>query len=822
MSDMIHNSPLLPPPPEVDRPPYRAALGVFVIVLAGYVWTLAPTVTFWDAGEFIAAAKILGIPHPPGAPVFVLLAHVWADVVRIGEYAYRTNLMTATFSAGAAALFFLVLAQTLRENTTAGSSHESTVYRYGGALAAVLISAFAFTVWQNSNETEVYMVSSFAIAAICWLALQWRRQRGTVRASHLLLLIVYLQALSVGNHLLTLLVGPAIIGFLWHVMRNDPLPDKEDSRIEWAQWWVVAGVWAILVATGLGSTGLLIVGGIAFLGAAAYATSAGASRFAGVVVVVAAVGVSTYYFLLVRAGLSPFINEADPSTWDSLLAVIRREQYPPRLPWDNPIYAGSGIRPPIGEHGRLLGIIGLQIQNYLQYFDWQWSNGLAATRPVFAGIRLPFTLLFMSLGIYGAMTLRGKDRSVFWLLGLLFLATGPGLVAYMNFKPGFSLGWEQYPQGFMHEVRERDYFFTLSFQVWGLFSGIGLAGLYKTLVSMVRERAQREPPRLWVLVAPVFLIAFLPLALNFSAASRAHGPDARLAEDFAYSLLQSVEPYGIVFTNGDNDTFPLWYAQEVAGVRQDVSVVNLSLGNTDWYIRQLRDNPVRAFNPSEAPWFAEGAPASPPGALHNWTDQQIAMLTPQELPQTINFSAGLINKEYPAGTPLYVKDVLILKLIQDNLLHRPVYFSITAGSDNWVDLGDYLTQEALVLRLNSVEPPDSSVLVPGFLNVPVNLPRTDFLAWGVYRYARLFEADSLDLDPTSRNIVTNLSLPFLTLGQGYSILGDEEAALENFERAYQLMPSPQLRSMIDAARNPLPVNFFGDTAVIDTAAIESQ
>jgi hypothetical protein len=159
-----------------DRVLPVATGAVFLVVLAGYVWTLAPTVTFWDAGEFIATAKILGIPHPPGTPLFVLLGHVWGSLVPLGEFAYRTNLMSATFSATAAALFFLLLAKTLDER--------DPVLRFGGAAAAAVVSAFVFTVWQNSNETEVYMVSTASIALICVLAFQWRRAPAPRPAPH--------------------------------------------------------------------------------------------------------------------------------------------------------------------------------------------------------------------------------------------------------------------------------------------------------------------------------------------------------------------------------------------------------------------------------------------------------------------------------------------------------------------------------------------------------------------------------------------------------------------------------------------------------------
>lgn len=804
--------------PLVGKQIYMAGLAAFALVLAGYVWTLAPTVTFWDAGEFIAAAKILGVPHPPGTPVFILLAHVWADIVRIGEYAYRTNLMTAVFSAAGAGLFFLLVARTLQGRAGGKMSRVEAVYSLGGAGAGVAIAAFAFTVWQNSNETEVYMVSAFSIAAMCWLGLLWRGYRGTTRASHLLLLVLYLQAFSVGNHLLALLVGPAILGFMLHVIRTEPLENQVSRRIEFAQWTVMAGTWALLVGTGLGSTTLLTLATIVFVVAAVYATVTGAWRFSAMALFIAGVGVSTYYFIYIRAGLQPFINEADPSTWESLLSVIRREQYPPRAPWDNPIYSGSH---PLND-GRSLGVIWLQILQYLQYYDWQWSKGLAPTQAVFASIRMPFTLLFTSLGIYGASTLREKDRSVFWLLMLLFLATGPGLVGYMNFKPGFSLGWDQFAQASMHEVRERDYFFTVSYLVWGLFAGIGLAGIFKKLTGMIRERS--EDPAKVGLAGPsaIFLIGLLPFALNFNAASRAHGPEATLAKDFAYDLLQTVEPYGIIFTNGDNDTFPLWHAQEVAEVRRDVAVVNLSLGNTEWYIRQLRDNPVREFDPEQAPWFADLAPANPPGRLHSWTDAEILSIRPQSLQSPLVFSPGLIDMVYPVGTELYTKDVLVLRLIQENWETRPIYFSVTAGSGNWMGLQQYMTQEALAIRLHAKTPPDTSGLVQGFLSIPVNLSRTDSLVWGVYRYSTLLEQDSLDLSPTENNIATNLSIPFLTLGQAYMMLGDPVRALENFDHAYLLSPSPQLAGLIRATRSESAFTLFGDTTEAGDSAVSGD
>ena len=804
------------PPPsgtesDAAKPPYLAALAVFVVVLAGYVYTLAPTVTFWDAGEFIGTAKILGIPHPPGTPLFLLIANVWARLVPIGEFAFRTNLMTAVFSAAAAAFFFLVIVQILRG---AGSDNESRdrLYTLGGGVAAALISAFVFTVWQNSNETEVYMVATLSIAVSAWLVWLWRRHRGEPRAPHLLLLIVYLGAVSLGNHLLGLLNGPAVIMFMAHVLKTQPLAREEDRKVEWGQWVVLIGIWALLVGTGLGNPSLLLLGGVVFLTAFVYAITVGGAKFAATVLAIGAIGASTYLFLYFRANVGPFINEADPSTWTNLWEVIARKQYPPRSPWDNPIYPSGPDNP-----GRSFTLILLQIQNYLQYFDWQWANGLAPTEPVFASVRIPFTLLFTSLGIYGASVVWERDRSAFWFLLLLFVTTGPALMGYMNFKPGYSLGWDRFQNFDMHEVRERDYFFTVSFQVWGLFAGIGLAGIYRA----IRERLGSATARgggMSVLASGVLVLALLPFFLNFNAASRRHGPEATLARDFAYNLLQNIEPYGIVFTNGDNDTFPLWYLQEAEEIRRDVSVVNLSLGNTDWYLRQLRDNPVRRFVPEQAPWFEHLARETPPPPLHSMSDDQIATLQAQLLPSPLQFRPGRLNKTYPAGTPFYVHHVLILRLIQENWQVRPIYFSLTVGAGNYAGLDEYMVQEALALRLYVSEEPDTTRLKPGILSLPVDVVRTDSLAWDIFRYGKLFDADTLALDPTNRNIATNLSYPFYSLGQAYTVMGDADRAVDNYRRGLHLSPifNPQLAPFLDEQPPPEPGQ--GDTAPADSAS----
>ena len=168
-----------------------------------------------------------------------------------------------------------------------------------------------------------------------------------------------------------------------------------------------------------------------------------------------------------------------------------------------------------------------------------------------------------------------------------------GLVFYMNFKYGFS----QYPgePSLPREVRERDYFFMGSFAVYGAFVALGLGGLMQGIVDFLRERGTTTGR--WAAASPVLALALIPLFGNRITASRAH---ETLPRDFAYDILQSVEPYGILITAGDNDTFPLWYAQEVEGIRKDVTLANLSLMNTRWHLRQLRRRQTPPFDPAEA------------------------------------------------------------------------------------------------------------------------------------------------------------------------------------------------------------------------------
>lgn len=259
--------------------PYGWAALVGLAVFGIYYVTLAPTTAFWDTSEYIAAAKVLGIPHPPGNPLFVILAHTWGLLPLAGEYAKRINLFAAFTSAASAALWFLIAERWLREIVP---------IRWGRLLAAAagtLVSATSWTVWNQSTVNEkVYTASLLSMALVTWLAVHWGDDDPGPHRDRWVVLIAYIIALSTTNHLMGLLAAPAVAIY-----------------ILWTDWKVITRPWVVI----------------------------------GVITAVI-VGVSlNYLFLPIRAGMFPPINEGEPVGFFSqaLMDVINRVQYakPPVL-----------------------------------------------------------------------------------------------------------------------------------------------------------------------------------------------------------------------------------------------------------------------------------------------------------------------------------------------------------------------------------------------------------------------------------------------------------------------------------------------------------
>src|SRR3989475_10106633 len=448
-------------------------------------------------------------------------------------------------------------------------------------------------------------------------------------------------------------------------------------------------------------------------------------RFLVAAALVAAVGTSVYLFLPIRAHFDPYLNEGAPTTWRALKAVLTREQFGKPSVFDNPMYLPGPDNP-----GRTLVLYAQQLLNYVQYFTWQFG------RDWWPGVQRAFAVVFAALGLLGARRHWRAERRAALAMTTLLLTLTLALVFYLNFRWGFSQPYQV--AGLEHEVRERDYFFIASFALWGIWVGMGLAAVMEWIEQGLVARQPAVGGR-WALATPVLLLALVPLAGNRLTASRA---GETMARDYARDVLQSADPYALVVTAGDNDTFPLWYAQEVEGVRRDVSVLVLSLANTDWYLHQLQHRPPATFDPAAAPaWYrARRWPRPTTSWMGRFYLADSADTLPQylPLPRPVTGYLGRIAVTLdPAtlGRPYLERgDLAVLQIIKDELGRRPIYFSASTGSyADQLGLSAHLVSEGLVRRVvpRPVAPDDSVRLVQG--RGFVNVPRSRALAFGVYR-----------------------------------------------------------------------------------------
>ncbi len=727
-----------------ERPPYLWALATFIIVLFVYGLTLAPTTAFWDASEYIAAARVIGIPHPPGNPLFVILAHTFG-LLPLGEsYAVRINLFAATTSAGAAAFWFLVAERWLRSIVPVRWA------RYGAAMGGALVGATSWTVWNQSVVNEkVYTVSLLSIAVVMWLVVRWGDDAPGAHRDRWLVLIAYVLALTATNHLMGFLAVPALgIYVLW-----------TDWRVA-VQPWAVVTFYALLLAVsgawldmfkGDGPTGpLLILLTLAVLGYALWRSPKDALVYLGILAVV--VGISlNYLWLPLRAAQYPAINEGEPVGLFSqaLQDVLNRVQYgkPPLTDRQAPFTA--------------------QLANFWQYFTWQYARGWGR----FAGVA---TALFVVLGLSGLWTLWKTDRRAgLAAAALLGVLTG-GLVLYMNFKYGFSMYPDQ--TSLAREVRERDYFFMGSFSAYGVFVALGLGAMMRGIADFLAQRAAPGPR--WAIASGALVLAFIPLVANAATASRS---GETMARDFAHDILQSVEPYGILITAGDNDTFPLWYAQEVEGIRQDVTLANLSLMNTEWHLRQLRRRETPAFDPAGAVplWRQLKVAERPKDPVLSIPLREIDSLPEaMRVPQEGGVAFDSLHIRFGQDV-LLRQDLATIFLIRDNLGKRPVFFSWSDGGspDQTFGLSAYLISQGFVRKLmpTPVTPTDSIVLSPGLGYV--DLPRTRALLWDVYHWRTATrERPAGWVDPPSGSILQLYSVIYGGVSETLAKAGDSTGA----------------------------------------------
>ncbi len=626
----------------VESPPYAWGALAGICVLTLYLATLAPTTAMWDASEYIAAARVMGLPHPPGNPLFVLLAHGFGLLPLPVSYASRINILAALSSAIAASVWFLLIDHVLAR------TRATLVQRRTCAAAGVMLGAAAFTVWNQSVVNEkVYTISLALFGVITLLMLQWQNGANSARNDRKLVAIAFVLGAGYCVHPAGLLPG---LGVVVAVLYRDY---RAFFRLR-------------LVAMVFGAFAL---------------------------------GLTPFAFEPIRAAQSPALNEGSPTgcenglklsctlseaTYQRLAANVNRTQYA------KPSILDRQISYPA------------QLGMWWLYFKWQWLRDAHGTAPLAQTV---LALIMFFLGVYGGYLHWRWDRASFAYWGTFMFTLTALLAYYMNFKYGFSQAPEL-GNAVPREVRDRDYFYLWSFSGWGVWVALAIAAAWRRTNAGIA----------------LLGIAAVPLIGNWSAASRRNDSVAR---DWGADILNSVEPYGVIITIGDNDTFPLWYAQMVEGIRPDVTVIIEGYLDMDWPVHQLIRSPIHGYDAARGPAIFRGRdwprPTHPPLRMTIGESDSVPDYTEIRTPQI--FRAGAIEGHVDPGY-LERSDVFVLRLITDAMPERPIYFTMGSSYPQRFGLQRYMLAEGLVEHLMPAPVGDST-------GQALNVARSDSL-WRNY------------------------------------------------------------------------------------------
>ena len=911
----------------------------FLIALFTYVSTLEPTVSFWDCGEYIATSVKLQVGHPPGAPVFQLVANVLSQLALgdVSRQAFYVNMVSGLSSAFTIPFLFWTITMLGRKLfSTVDISKSQEIILLGSGLVGALAFTFSDSFWFSAVEGEVYAMSSCFTAIAFWAVLKWESVVDTDEyANRWLLLIAYLTGLSVGIHILVFLTIPSVVMIYFY---------KKFPDVNWKKWvlanaasiGILGLVFAIIIPFVLSLFGWLEITAVnslsmpknsgsfiavLLLGGAIYFGITWAKRnnrpliSQGIhALVFLLIGYSSFIVLAVRSNANTPIDENNPEDAMALLSYYNRDQYGDwpilfgqsfnsqldnKKPYTDgpPAYAfskesgeyeitnnGKASKPNyskndigffprmwsdqanhVENYQKLMGVkktdkmefkdhfrffVDYQVgQMWFRYFMWNfsgrqnddqnryeltkgnWITGISFIDEMRLGPQDNLPAHFLSnpsrnvyfglpliLGLAGLYFQAKRDKRNAWVVTLLFLFTGLAIVVYTNHKP--------------FEPRERDYAFVGSFYVFAIWIGLGVIAIYEWLGKY------RSSLSASIITVIALIIPSLMAAQNWDDHDRS---DRYTAREIAKMYLNSCEPNAILFTNGDNDTFPLWYVQEVEGYRTDVRIVNLSLLNTDWYIdmmkRKFYDGDAVPFSLEKKDyvqgtrdvlyyqdlkisgrWYAKDFINY---ALRNDDGVFFTAFPNTQSPKKLQFfpmkklripvdKSAVISNGVVSDTSKIVdfidwnwnsnviskRDLMLIDLISNNNWSRPIYFSTTVGSSasSFFWLQKYFRLEGLAYRFVPVVTEGSgnqfdfgSVNADKMLSVMYN-PENDE---NKFNFGNM-EKPEVFLDETVRRSTFNLRINYGRLASELSRLGRNQEALNVLDFAMEKMPVNKL------------------------------
>ncbi|MEO0114573.1 MAG: DUF2723 domain-containing protein [candidate division WOR-3 bacterium] len=764
------------------------ALIIFSVVLAVYLYSAAPTASFWDCAELIAVSYILGIPHPPGTPLFVMIGRIFSVIPFAREPAFRVVFFTALCGAISAALVYLLVLKLLAMFKNKGVRQRFPFLAHIAGVAAAFAIAFAYSFWDNSVEAEVYTPCVAVALAVMYMGLLWRNEvEKGFSDNRMVLAAIYILFLSTGIHFTPVMVLFALLFFGLVVDRKAIL---ELRLIELIILYLI-----IAAISGLGLVDYMVlflasptvaiiklleskfifflIFVIIYLGYLYYLYSKKQldAKYIGLGILLIGIASTVQFYLMVRARLEPMINEVNPAKWNDFVSVLKREQYDPMklFPRKTMFLTEEDYRNYPNSYPAFSLIQGYfeQIKFYVRYFLWQWAG--EQNLDIFYRVRLPALsgIIPPILGFWGMWHQYKNDRKSFVLTGLCFLIASLGLITYLNLKYSPS---DPRPMLKFREVRERDYFFAFSFVFFSIFVGIGVDAFLNWLLPRLKFRKLAA-----VLVSgAMVLLMILPLFFNYRNVTRRYN---WIPAEYGYNMLISCEgEKAVLFTNGDNDTFPLWFMQAVpsrisdykTGFGNNVAVANLSLLNTTWYCKQLKR------------W---GAPISFSEAEIDRLPQAFAgkrgrtFLLKDIMIRDIVATAGGVKLKWPDDYASTAQEFMA-KVFANYQPKSNVYFATTVSRDNLVDVEPYLRLQGLV-----------NLVVPDSGTNQVDVEKTEYLVEKVYKMESMLDPRVMK-DENTRGLFINYAATAIALAQEYQKRGELAKASATIKKALEFDIEP--------------------------------
>lgn len=796
---------------------------VFAITFLIYWLTMEPTASFWDPGEFIAASYKLQVPHPPGAPLFLLIGRLFSFLSfgDTAQVAYWINFSSVVLGAFTSLFLFWSITLIGRKLLLVNEQEESTtnIILLGAGLVGSLAYTFTDSAWFSAVEAEVYSMSSFFTAFVVWAMLRWEAMNDEAQANRWLIFIFYMIGLSIGVHLLNLVTIPALaLIFYFKKFKPGKWGITAALLISLMILFVIvvliipgvptlAGLFELFFVNAIGlpfGSGAVVfmLFSIAALSFAIYYSHRKKKQTLNVIMLAFTfilIGYSCNAIVMIRAGFNPTINENNPADLMSFTRYVNREQYGTRpllygqyftaVPIDyvegEAVYAkgkdkydivdhrisakyapkDQTILPRIWSteesHQRIYrNILGLRENQkptfsdnlrfmfthqigwmYMRYFlfnfagresdeqdaNWlapaDWFQKLPQTLAENRG-RNNFYMIPFVLGLVGMYYQFVTNLKSFFVVAMLFILTGVALVVYLNSPPV--------------EPRERDYIYVGSFYTYCIWIGLSVIGITRLLMKLTKNiKVSGIAATLICLSAPVLMAKE-----GWDDHTRAK---RYFSVDTAVNDLESCAPDSVLFTGGDNDTFPQWYAQDVEGIRPDIRVIVSSYFNTNWYIEQAMRQ-VNASKPIPFTLTSFNYREGGPNSVLYYYDFKLKSIDLKEYLQLLRAehkslrvyatanvvpardlvltvdtekvrALEIVPKSLDSlivpemhfrlkGRVLEVKDLAMLDILATADWERPLYVSATALMQFNVDLTPYAVREGNTYRILPVLNPD--------------------------------------------------------------------------------------------------------------------